>query len=124
VLAEDVLAGSGDQANGERRRSLATADEETIEDITAEDADDPWAIRAGLERLLPHRPVPWTPWPAHEIRPPDLPGGYDPVQVAATVLARRRLPFDPERFDRRRLNARLARLARGDRDGLFELDWV
>jgi hypothetical protein len=42
--------------------------------------------------------------------------------VAATMLARRRLPFDPERFDRRRLNARLARLARGDRDGLFEVD--
>jgi hypothetical protein len=61
---------------------------------------------------------------AHTVRAPDLPGGYDPIRVAAAVLDWRRLPFDPERFDRWRLNARLARLTRGDRDGLFEPEWV
>ena len=124
VLAEDLLAGAGDRASGGSRRSLATADEEDLEEVLAEDIDDPWEIQAELERLLPHGPVPWTPWPSHDVRSPHLPGGYDPVRVAATVLTHRRLPFDPERFGRRRVNARLARLVGGDRDGLFEPEWV
>jgi len=61
----------------------------------AEDADDPWEIQAELERLLPHDSVPWTPWPSHEVRPPDLPGGYDPVRVAAAVLAAAAFPSTP-----------------------------
>ena len=86
---------------------------------------DPWELEADLERLLPaHGPAPWTPWPSREVRPPYLPGGYDPRRAAAAILTRRRLPFDPERFDRRRANARLERLARGERDGLFEPEWV
>jgi hypothetical protein len=90
-----------------------------------EGESDPWEIEADLERLLPaHGPGPWTPWPSREVRPPYLPGGYAPRRAAAAVLTRRRLPFDPERFDRRRANARLARLARGEREGLFEPEWV
>jgi hypothetical protein len=125
VLAEDLLARPSDRVSeGSRLPSLTTAAEEANEEALVDDAGDPWDIQAELERLLPHDSVPWTPWPSHEVRPPDLPGGYDPVQVAAVILARRRLPFDPDRFDRRRLNARLARPGRGDRDGLFEPDRV
>lgn len=122
ALGEDLLTGHG----GDRGRGPAAASAEDAEDVfAAGDQDDPWEVRAGLERLLPaHGPAPWTPWPSREVRPPYLPGGYDPVRAAAIVLARRRLPFDPERFDRRRANARLARLARGERDGLFEPEWV
>jgi hypothetical protein len=87
--------------------------------------DDPWELAADLDRLLPaHGSGPWTPWPSREVRPPYLPGGYDPRRAAAAILARGRLPFDPERFDRRRVNARLARLVRGEREGLFEPEWV
>jgi hypothetical protein len=93
--------------------------------LPAARGDDPWELEADLERLLPaHGPAPWTPWPSREVRPPYLPGGYDPRRAAAAVLTRGRLPFDPERFDRRRVNARLARLARGERHGLFEPEWV
>lgn len=97
ALAEDLLAGPGDEASGRSRRSLATADDEDLAEMLAEsdDADDPWSIRSELERLLPRRAVPWTPWPSHEVRLPHLPGGYDPVQVATTMLARRRLPLTP-----------------------------
>jgi hypothetical protein len=118
------LARPGGRVSEGSRLSLATADGDADDEALAEDADDPWELRAELERLLPHEAVPWTPWPSHTVRAPHLPGGYDPVRVAAAVLNRRRLPFDPERFDRRRLNIRLARLARGDRDGLFEPEWV
>jgi hypothetical protein len=95
------------------------------EGLPAARAADPWEIEADLERMLPaHGPALWTPWPSREVRPPYLPGGYNPRRAAAAILSRRRLPFDPERFDRRRANARLARLAQGERDGLFEPEWV
>jgi hypothetical protein len=136
TFSEALLAGHRDgrspaalaallEAAAEPEDGTAGDDDTGLPAARAAREDDPWEIEADLERLLPaHGPGPWTPWPSREVRPPYLPGGYDPRRAAAAVLTRGRLPFDPERFDRRRVNARLARLARGERDGLFAPEWV
>jgi Plasmid pRiA4b ORF-3-like protein len=83
VLAEDLLARPGGRVSEGSRLSLATADGDADDEALAEDADDPWEIRAELARAasatrygpldalaFPHGP---RATPARRVRPG--PGG-------------------------------------------------